>query len=122
MQNILVTEDEDSLRNLITIILRQEGYVVWEARNGKEASQLLGQFVPDLLITDLVMPEKEGMELIREVRTLHPKMPIIAISGAQAAQPGSYLKMAKSLGANYELAKPFTPGELLGLVIEALGE
>jgi CheY-like chemotaxis protein len=83
MRTILVVDDEDAIRGLLKSTLGMAGYIVWEACNGKEASQLLEQFVPDLLITDLLMPEKEGIELIQEVRRSHPKIPIIAISGAQ---------------------------------------
>jgi DNA-binding response OmpR family regulator len=122
MQNILVVDDEEIIRNLINIILKQAGYCVRMACNGEEASQLLNQSVPELLITDLVMPEKSGTQLIQEVRSQHPAIPIIALSGAQSDQPGVYLEMAKSFGANYVLAKPFSLGELLGLVKEALGE
>jgi len=81
MQTILVVDDEDAIRGLIKTTLGIGGYAIREARNGKETSQLLEQFVPDLLITDLLMPEKEGIELIQEVRRSHPKIPIIAISG-----------------------------------------
>ena len=83
---------------------------------------MLEQFVPDLLITDLLMPEKEGIELIQEVRRNHPKMPIIAISGAQTDKTGIYLKMAGSLGADYVLAKPFALKDLLNTVKQALRE
>jgi DNA-binding response OmpR family regulator len=122
MQNILIADDEEMIRNLINLILKQEGYSVQVARNGQEASQLLNQSVPELLITDLVMPEKSGTQLIQEVRRQHPAIPIIAISGAQADQPDIYLKMADSLGADYLLAKPFSPSILLLTVRKALGE
>jgi CheY-like chemotaxis protein len=121
MENILVVDDEDAIRQLVKTVLEKAGYVVMEASNGKEASQLLDHLVPDLLITDLFMPEKEGIELIQEVRRRHPKMPIIAISGAQAGQSELYLKMARSLGADYILAKPFPLSTLFQTVKQALG-
>jgi CheY-like chemotaxis protein len=116
MQNILVVDDEDQVRNLINTILKGAGYLVRVARNGNEASQLLNQWEPDLIITDIAMPEKAGNELIQEVRTLHPAIRIIAISGAATAQPGIYLRMANSLGADQILAKPFLPDDLLRIV------
>jgi CheY-like chemotaxis protein len=122
VQNILVVDDEDMIRNLIRTVLRQEGYNVWVARDGNEASQLLNQWTPDLIITDIAMPEKAGTVLIQEVRNHHPAIRIIAISGAATAQPGIYLRMANSLGADYILAKPFLPDDLLRLVKQALSE
>jgi DNA-binding response OmpR family regulator len=122
MRTILVVDDEDAIRGLIKDFLGIGGYIIREACNGKDASQLLEQFVPDLLITDLLMPEKEGIELIQEVRRSHPKMPIIAISGAQTDKTGIYLKMAGSLGADYVLAKPFALKDLLTTVKQALSE
>jgi DNA-binding response OmpR family regulator len=117
MRNILVVDDEAAIRQLIHSFLKTEGFVIWEAGDGKMASQILEQSVPDLLITDLILPEKEGIELIQLVRTLHPKMPIIAMSGAAPIN----LKMAHSLGANEILLKPFTSHELLNSVKKALG-
>jgi CheY-like chemotaxis protein len=120
MENILVVDDEDAIRQLVKMALEKAGYMVMEACNGKEASQLLGHLVPDLLITDLFMPEKEGIELIQEVRQRHPKIPIIAISGAHSGQSELYLKMARSLGADYILAKPFPLSTLFQTVKQAL--
>lgn len=122
MQNILIVDDEDIIRNLIRTILKEAGYNVWVARDGNEASRLLSQWAFDLIITDIAMPEKAGTVLIQEVRTHHPAIRIIAISGALTAQPGIYLRMANSLGADYILAKPFLPGDLLHLVTRALSE
>lgn len=122
MHNILVVDDEDAIRGLINITLTNAGYNVLEAQNGKVASRLLAQDVPDLLITDLLMPEKEGIELIQEVRTHYPKLPIIAMSGAQTEKTGLYLKMAGSLGADYTLAKPFALADLLRTVQQALNK
>jgi CheY-like chemotaxis protein len=122
MQTILVVDDEDAIRGLIKTTLEMAGYTVRGACNGKEASQLLEQFMPDLLITDLLMPEKEGIELIQEVRARYPKMPIIAISGAQTEKTGLYLKVAGSLGADYTLSKPFALKDLLQTVKQVLDQ
>ena len=108
--------------NLIKTILKQAGYIVRVARNGNEASKLLNQWEPDLIITDIAMPEKAGTELIQEIRSHHPAIRIIAISGAQTLQPGIYLRMANSLGADHTLAKPFSPDDLLRIVKLALSE
>ncbi len=120
MRNILVVDDDDQVRNLISTILKESGYIVRVARNGNEASQLVNQMEPDLIITDIAMPEKAGTELIEEIRTHHPTIRIIAISGAATVQPGIYLRMANSLGANHILPKPFSPDDLLRIVKLAL--
>jgi CheY-like chemotaxis protein len=122
MRNILVVDDDGQIRNLINTILKEAGYLVRVAGNGNEASQLLNQWEPDLIITDIAMPEKAGTELIQEIRTHHPTIRIIAISGAQTVQPGIYLRMANSLGADHILAKPFLPDDLLRIVKVALSE
>jgi CheY-like chemotaxis protein len=122
MKSILVVDDEAAIRQLIKTALGVGGYDVRVASHGKEASQILEHFVPDLLITDLLMPEKEGIELIQEVRAHHPNMRIIAISGAQTEKTGLYLKVAGSLGADYTLAKPFALKDLINTVKQALGQ
>jgi CheY-like chemotaxis protein len=120
VQTILVVDDDDQIRGFIKIVLKQAGYFVQSVCNGNEASLYLNQSLPDLLITDMSMPQKAGNQLIEEVRINHPAIPIIAVSGAPTAQPGIYLKIAKSLGADFILAKPFSPDKLLQKVKQAL--
>lgn len=115
---IVVADDEDAYREAIARSLRQSGYSPVEVADGQEALDRIRQGGIDLLITDLVMPRKEGIETIRELRRTHPNLPIIAMSGAVE---GSYLKAAGKLGACATLAKPFQSGELLAAVSAALG-
>jgi CheY-like chemotaxis protein len=122
LQTILVVEDDEQVRAFIKTVLKQAGYLVMTARNGHEASQFLEQCEPNLLITDLAMPQKTGNVLIEEVRTHHPAIPILAISGGLTAQLGIYRKIARSLGDNYLLAKPFSQDDLLQMVKGALRE
>lgn len=114
---IVVADDEDISRETIATSLRQSGYFPVEVADGQEAIDRIGEGGIDLLITDLVMPRKEGIETIRELRRTHPELPIIAISGAVE---GGYLKAAGKLGACATLAKPFGSGELLEAVSAAL--
>jgi two-component system, cell cycle response regulator CpdR len=102
--------------------LEEMGYLVKEACDGHDASLFLGEISPNLIITDLLMPGKDGVELIREVRHDHKGIPIIAISGGAKLVPDTYLKLAHTLGADHILAKPFTPQELLYVVDQALGK
>lgn len=114
---IVVADDEEVYRALIARSLRQYGYFPVEVADGQEAIDRIGEGGIDLLITDLVMPRKEGIETIRELRRSHPDLPIIAMSGACE---GGYLKAAGKLGARATLAKPFESRELLAAVSAAL--
>ena len=122
MKNILVVDDESAIRLILNLALKQAGYDVSEACDGKEASQLLEQRQPDLLITDLSMPEMEGGDLIQEVHTLYPDMPIIAMSGDLLDKIGINIKTGDSSGADYLLTKPFSVNDLMQTVKHAFGE
>ncbi len=99
-----------------------EGHEVVNASNGKEGIKLFRENGADLIITDIVMPEKEGLETIMELRKGYPDVKIIAISGGGRVDPESYLTMAEKMGASRTLTKPFEREELLEAVRELLGE
>jgi CheY-like chemotaxis protein len=120
MKLILVVDDDVQVRLVIRKILERPDYVVHEASDGDEASRFLQEASPDLMITDLIMPGKEGLELIQEVRRNHPFAGIIAISGMTKSDPEFNLKMAQALGANCILAKPFTYQMFIGAVENVL--
>ena len=112
---ILVVDDDAAVRDSIAMVLDGMGFQVDQADQGASGLRLLRANEPDLVITDILMPQKEGIEMIREIRGVLPQTPIIAISGG--ADPGAdYLKMAQSFGASAILAKPFDPTVLLDLV------
>lgn len=120
MARILVVDDEELARFTIRDILETAGHVVDEAANGNEAiaSQVADPF--DLIITDIVMPEKEGVETIIELRRDYPDLKIIAISGGGRTKNMDFLKFADEFGADKILAKPFSEEELLERVNECL--
>jgi CheY-like chemotaxis protein len=118
MSSILVVEDADHLRRAIGETLELRGYDVSFARSGKEAVRICQERVIDLVITDLVMADMDGVELIRSLRQSHSNLPIVAISGAST----DVLKIAIALGAVGALEKPFTPGDLLAMVDKILGK
>ena len=120
MRKILVVDDDQVVRDFVRYVLHQAGYLVQSVPNGDVASKVLEQGLPDLILTDMWMPKKAGNQLIEEVRSHYPTIPIIAMSGAATAQPGIYLKMARSLGADFTLDKPFSPDDLLRRVELAL--
>lgn len=121
MPGILLVEDEDDLREMLKIALNRHKYTVLEAADGKEAITKFKPSVTDLLITDIIMPDVEGLKVIMKIREIKPEIKIIAISGGGKAGPGGYLNIAKALGANVVLSKPFSVVELLDKVKELIG-
>lgn len=122
MARILVVDDDIQVLGLIKLVLSSSGYEVASASDGREVLRLVAESPPDLVITDLHMPETDGFVILREMRRLEPRIPLIAISGG-----GRYsdllapcLRMAKGLGAVSLLTKPFGATELLEAVHRAL--
>ncbi len=120
MKQILVIDDEQPIRSLLKIMLEREGFDVITASDGKEGMKLFNEATVDLVITDIVMPEKEGIETILELRKGYPDTPVIAISGGGRNSPESYLNVAKLLGAVAILQKPVEKENLLTAVKKAL--
>jgi CheY-like chemotaxis protein len=114
-RRILVVDDDPAVRDSIAVVLESAGFLVDQAAQGVTALRLLRVHEPDLIITDILMPQKEGIETIREIRLLLPDTPIIAISGGTEGG-ADYLKMAQTFGANAVMAKPFDPLVMLKLV------
>jgi DNA-binding response OmpR family regulator len=112
MADILVIDDDPSMRNLVSRILTAEGHAVRQAQNGVAGLAEFRRMYPALVITDMVMPDAEGIETIRELRREAPTLPIIAMSGSGAL----YLKSAARLGATATIEKPFRPADFRSLV------
>jgi DNA-binding response OmpR family regulator len=111
MKKVLIIDDDPQLRRYLGTLLRRLKYEVLEAAEGEQGLELLKSDPADLVITDIVMPGKEGVETIREVRKIHPGVKIIAISGSGTGG-ALYLPVAKKLGADVTLAKPFSAEQL----------
>jgi CheY-like chemotaxis protein len=123
MARILIIDDDPNLRRLLARILQSDGHEVIEASNGTDGLARFAAAPPALVITDILMPEKEGIETIRDLRRLAPAVPIIAISGGGVSQKSmKFLDMAAKLGATAALAKPFRPPKLLETVARLLSE
>jgi CheY-like chemotaxis protein len=120
MARILIVDDDAAVRALVAEILRSFGHVVIAAGDGEEGIRLFPEARPDLVITDIVMPEREGLEMMAELHRLQPGVKIIAISGGARSGPGDYLELARYLGARKVLAKPFTQAALMAAVDELL--
>jgi CheY-like chemotaxis protein len=119
MVDILIIDDDRQMRRLLTRILKGAGHAVREAENGRRGIELFSQLRPALVITDILMPDMEGIETILALRRGEPELPIIAISGG--IDP-LILSAAGKLGATATLRKPFSPDELIGLVDGMLGD
>jgi DNA-binding response OmpR family regulator len=119
---IVVIDDEEALRRMLRLALERAGYEVVEARDGNEGLRLCHLAPPDLLITDLLMPDKEGLETIMDLRRDFPQVKIIAVSGGGHSGGLNFLAIARRLGAQRTLAKPFQLPELLATVKELLQE
>jgi DNA-binding NtrC family response regulator len=117
MSQIVIAEDNDELRRLIFKVLQANGHDVVQARNGHECLRAVRIRVPDLVITDLLMPESEGLELIMGLQREFPRIRIIAMSGASNAK---YLGVATTFGATRSLTKPFEMTDLLAMIGEIM--
>lgn len=121
MYRIILVEDDPQVREMLRETLVQEGYEVVEAANGKEGVELFRQHPADLVITDIIMPEQDGVETIHLLRRDCPSVKIIAISGGSANIRGDYLLgTADALGAIKTFHKPVDVGQLLSSIHEIL--
>ena len=116
MPHIHIVDDEALIRELFRRILENEGYQVTDSSDGNAALALCRKRPPDLIITDLIMPEKEGIETIIELKRDMPHVKIIAISGGGRIMATEYLELAETFGANMTLSKPISRDELLTAV------
>ncbi|AKJ65338.1 response regulator [Kiritimatiella glycovorans] len=121
-RNILIIDDDPDIRRLLEQFLAREGYNILTASTGAEAEQIYLENPPDLVITDIIMPDREGIETIREMRRMYPEMTIVAISGGGRIDSQDYLVLARKLGADRTFGKPFDLAEMLNYIREALGD
>lgn len=121
MARILVIDDNNEVRRMIRQALELHGHNVVDAGDGVQALAQFRNCVTDLVITDIVMPEMEGLETIIELRAMDASVKILAISGGGSFVPDGYLRWAEMLGADRRLEKPFTVQQLVSVVNELLG-
>ncbi len=121
-KKILVIDDDEKFRGMLQRILEKEGYAVLVAADGREGVECFSHHPVDLVITDLIMPDMEGIETIIQLRAAQPEAKIIAISGGGRRGPEDYLPIAKTLGAQQTFAKPFDLKEFLTAVANLLAD
>jgi DNA-binding response OmpR family regulator len=120
MPGILLVEDDNDLREMLKDTLSRKNFTVLEAKNGRDAIMHFKPAVIDLVVTDLIMPEEDGLKVIMRLREMKPGLKIIAISGGGKAGPGSYLNLARALGADAIYSKPFSINDLITKIEELL--
>jgi CheY-like chemotaxis protein len=120
MPGVLIVEDDKELREMLKLSLLRRNFTVLEAENGKAAITHFKPLITDLVVTDLIMPEEDGLKVVIKLRELKPSIKIIAISGGGKVGPGSYLNLAKALGADAVYSKPFSINELIAKIEQLL--
>jgi two-component system chemotaxis response regulator CheY len=122
MASILLIDDDENLRIMIVELLRSAGHTVDTADDGKTGLALYKATLHDLVVTDIVMAEMDGLKLIDELRQMEPRPRVIAISGGHKFSQPVYLPAAKRLGAERILAKPIMPDVFLQTVADVLAK
>lgn len=113
-------EDQKELREMLKMAMLRKHLTVFEAVDGKDAITHFKPDLTDLVVTDLIMPEEDGLKVIMKLKEKKPSLKIIAISGGGKAGPGNYLNLAKALGADKVFSKPFSIMELIGTIEKLL--
>lgn len=119
---VLVIDDDDVILELVARTLERAGHQVLRARHGKEGLALFAAEQPDAVITDIFMPDQDGIEVITALARQRPGIPILAISGGSQLMDLDYLGYARRLGARDALAKPFAPSALMAAVEKLLAD
>ena len=121
MSRIMIVDDDKQIREMLRITLERQDYEVVEASNGVEALRTFRDEEIDVVITDIVMPEKEGIETIADLRRLEPDLPIVAMSGGGRIGAHDYLNWVKCCGVEHTFTKPIDREQLLQVVEDLVG-
>jgi CheY-like chemotaxis protein len=120
MPRVLVIDDEEVVQTMLRRLLEKNGYEVATARNGVEGIEAQRNAPAAIVVTDILMPEKEGFETIRELRKVTPTVKIIAISGGGRNDPSDYLQFATAFGADRSFPKPLDLPQFLAAIQDLL--
>lgn len=122
MALILLVDDDPKMLRLLADVIELDGHQALLAEDGELALEFFEHQSPDLVITDILMPNKEGLEFISEIREMHPELKIIAYSGGGSADPESYLEFASGMGADRVFSKPMPLASLRSEIKSLLTE
>jgi len=120
MTKVLIVDDDEMVRLTVRTVLERAGYEIAEACDGNDGRRALQHKDFDLIITDIIMPDCEGIEFIRGALQSKPERRIVAMSGGGRIRNTEFLDLAKKCGAKAVLPKPFEPAELMSAVTLAL--
>ena len=120
MAHILIIDDDPQIRTMLRKILEPEGHEIEDVGDSDSGLKLQIQNPFDLLIVDIILPEKEGITTIMEFKRTNPDLKIIAISGGGSFEPWGYLDIAKRVGAHHTIPKPFSPADILDAIKDLL--
>lgn len=113
---ILIIDDDDVIRLTMQAVLKKQGFQTFTAENGNVGLDIFKKENPHIVITDMLMPNKEGLETITEIRNLRTDVKIIAMSGGGSTQNMTFLQLAEKVGADHLLSKPVKPDQLLSAI------
>lgn len=116
MVKVLVIDDEKDVREMARRALESEHHTIFEAADGIDGIKAFQEHQPDVVVTDIIMPNADGLEVISRILEINPKAKIIAISGGGRIAGKTYLKYARKFGVTAVLSKPFSPEQLLSLI------
>ncbi|MDF7805801.1 response regulator [Pontiellaceae bacterium B12219] len=122
MACVLIIDDDETIRSVFSRFLKGKGFDVVVAADGRQGLRTLEEQAVDLVITDIMMPETDGLEVVMAIRGKEPSIPVIAISGGMHAMPMDFLPMAKKFGAKEVLYKPVELDDLFSAVERAMAE
>jgi DNA-binding NtrC family response regulator len=120
MATLLLVDDDEAFRSMLRRALQRRGHDVIEAAEGGAALRAVRGATVNLVITDIIKPDMEGIETIRALRRTHPELKVIAMSGGGSMKPEGYLEMAKAFGAVRVFSKPFDNEEFFAAIEDAL--
>ena len=120
MNSVLVIDDDPVIRSVVRRVLEKKGFEVSTAGDGQSGLSRFAELNPDLVMVDIVMPGKEGMATILELREAHPDARILAMTGGGNFTAGDVLRIAELLGADNSIEKPFAPAALVSMVERCL--
>jgi CheY-like chemotaxis protein len=112
----VVIDDDAEVRCLVALMLARAGYEVAQAKNGEEGIELCSTLKPEVVVTDIFMPRRDGIDVLREVKTRAKQPRVVAISGGSPRLQVDFLNVAERMGADAVVPKPFTPTQLLQAV------
>jgi DNA-binding NtrC family response regulator len=120
MPSVLIVEDDNQLRALLKLVLVRAGYEVLDTDNAIEAARIYRERRTEVVVTDLLMPDRDGLELILDLRREDRNVRVIAFSGGGEVSPEGYLYIARLFGARRTLTKPFSAEEFLEAISQSL--